>query len=274
MNDSGSLETYGKSKNPKMRYLVEIAIKILPILLMLLVSSCYTTKGVNYLQNMGDETTIRLRMTEYAVQPNDVLSIQVQSRDPEQAVFFNTTTQENRNLQANPASFFLTGYTVNSEGIINLAIVGALKVSDLTVEEIKDLVQEEIDKYLLNAIVSVKLTSFKISVLGDVKNPGTNYIYNAQATIFEALSAAGDMNLSAKRKDVKLIRQEGDASRVVNLDLTGPDIINSPYYFLHPNDVIYVETSKPNLANNNLGILTLVLSAISTTVLILNFTSN
>ena len=253
------------------RLILNVA-RVLPILLLL--SSCYTAKNVNYLQDVHDQIIVNLRPLTYVVQPNDVLSIQVQSRDPDQAVFFNSNAAENRNLQANPASFFLTGYTVNTQGMVNLAIVGELKVSDMTVEEINDLVQGEINKFLLNAIVSVKLTSFKISVLGDVRNPGTNYIYNSQATIFEALSAAGDMNFSAKRTDVKLVRQEGEVSRVVNLDLTSPAIINSPYYFLHPNDVLYVETSKPNLANSNLGIPTLILTAISTTVLILNFTRN
>jgi len=272
MNRVSSVKTYYNLYAYRPGRLILNLAKVLPVLLLL--SSCYTAEKVNYLQGVSDQMIVNLRPSTYAVQPNDVLGIQVQSRDPDQAVFFNSASAENRNLQANPASFFLTGYTVSTEGTVNLAIVGQLKVSDLTVEEIQDLVQSEINKYLLNAIVSVKLTSFKISVMGDVKNPGTNYIYNAQATIFEALSAAGDMNFSAKRTDVKLIRQEGKVSRVVNLDLTSPAIINSPYYFLHPNDVLYVETSKPNLTNNNLGILTLVLTAISTTVLVLNFTSN
>jgi polysaccharide export outer membrane protein len=135
-------------------------------------------------------------------------------------------------------------------------------------------VQSEIDKYLLNATILVKLTSFKISVLGDVKNPGTNYVYNTQSTIFEALSAAGDLNLSGRRKNVKLIRQIGEESIVVSLDLTDLSIIESPYYFLHPNDVIYVETSKPNMVRNNLGLFSVILSAVSTTVLILNFVSS
>lgn len=243
------------------------------LLLLLFLSSCYSSKKLDYLQSNKQELMLPLNPTVYTVQPNDVLSIKVQSRDPDQSAFFNTTTVENRNLQANSASLFLTGYTVKSDGMIDLAIIGELKVSDLTVEEIRDLVQVEIDKYLLNASVSVKLISFKISVLGDVKNPGTNYIYNTQATIFEALSAAGDLNLSAKRKKVKLIRQVGDEAKVVNLDLTSPSIIESPYYFLHPNDVLYVETSKPNISQSNLGVFALILSAISTTLLVLNFTS-
>lgn len=252
--------------------------KISLLILLFLVSSCYTSKKLDYLQGDSQYYVIPLKTTEYLVQENDILDIKVQSRDPEQSAFFNLAATENRSNQANPASMFLTGYPVDKEGMINLAIVGELKVGGLTVEEIRDLVQTEIDKYLLNATVSVKITSFKISVLGDVKNPGTNYIYNTQATIFEALSAAGDLNITANRKNVRLIRQVGDNSIVVKLDLTHPNIIRSPYYFMHPNDVIYVETSKQNIANTNvqknIGIFSLILSAISTTILVLSFTSN
>ena len=121
-------------------------------------SSCYTSKNINYLQTNSDKFSTLIRPTVYTVQPNDVLSVKVQSRDPDQSSFFNTTSIENQNFQANPASLFLNGYTVDSDGMINLAIVGELKVSDLSVEEIRNLVQAEVNKYLLNAIVSVKIT--------------------------------------------------------------------------------------------------------------------
>jgi len=251
---------------------------LLLLLLLLSLSSCYTSKELNYLQSESSHLEIPLQTTEYLVQENDILDVKVQSRDPEQSDLFNITSIDNRSNQANPASMYLTGYPVNNDGMINLPIVGELKVSGLTVKEIRNFVQIEIDKYFLNATVSVKITSFKISVLGDVKNPGTNYVYNTQSTIFEALSAAGDLNLTAKRKNVKLIRQVGDSSIVVKLDLTDPGIIRSPYYFMHPNDVIYVDTSKRNIANtnvqNNLGIFGLVLSAISTTILVVSYISN
>lgn len=248
--------------------------RLVLFLLILALGSCYTTENVNYLQSNKQRLVVPVNHLEYAVQPNDVLNIQVQSRDPEQSDFFNLAAIQNRNMEANPASLFLTGYTVNQKGMINLAIVGELKVSDLTVEEIRELVQKEIDNYLLNATVSVKLTSFKVSVLGDVKNPGTNYVYNTQANIFEVLSAAGDLNITAKRQNVKLIRQQGETSIVVNLDLTNPSIIKSPYYFLHPNDVIYVEPSRRANAGSNLPLVSVILSAISTGVLILSFVSS
>lgn len=249
--------------------------KLFLLVLVLLLSSCYSSKKLDYLQSKQQTLVVPLHeKEEYKVQPSDVLSIRIQSRDPEQAAFFNLGSLNNGIRQANVAAFYKDGYSIDPKGMINLAIVGELKVSNLTIEEVRDLVQKEIDEYLLNATVTVKLMSFKVSVLGDVGRPGTTYIYNNQATIFEALSAAGDLNLTAKRKKVKLLRQVNDKSIVVNLDLREPSIIQSPYYFLHPNDVIYVDTSKQNIFNNNTGLLTLILAAITTAALVLNVTSN
>jgi len=248
--------------------------KVFVLILTVLLSSCYSSSNLDYLQSEQYRYTVPTRTTQYAVQPNDILDIKVQTMDPEQVAFFNLDYIDNRRQNANPASMYLTGYSINKEGMITMAMVGDIKVAGMTVEEIRGVIQGEIDKLLLNATVSVKLTSFKVSVLGDVKDPGTNYVYNTQSTIFEALSAAGDLNISAKRKNVKLIRQEGDKTTVVNLDLTNPSLIRSPYYLLHPNDVIYVETSKQNIVRNNLSIFSIMLSAIATTLLIFEVTSN
>jgi len=245
------------------------------ILISLLLSSCYSSKKLDYLQIDSEKVSKKIKPSDYLVQPFDILNIKVQTKDPEQSALFNLSSANNGNVQADPALFFITGYTVSRQGTINMATVGEVKVVGLTVDQIRDIVQNEIDKQLLNAKVLVNLTSFKISVLGDVRNPGTNYVYNAQSTLFEALSAAGDLNISGKRKNIKLIRQVNQESTiVVNLDLTDPDIIESPYYFLNPNDVIYVDTSKPNIFRNNLGIITTVLAAISTGVLVWSFISN
>jgi polysaccharide export outer membrane protein len=112
--------------------------RLFAFFMLLALTSCYTSKKLNYLQGNYNELNLPLQTSTYTVQPNDVLSIKVQSRDPDQANFFNTTTVENRNLQANSASLFLTGYTVQSDGTIDLAIVGELNVSNLNVEEIRD----------------------------------------------------------------------------------------------------------------------------------------
>ena len=249
-------------------------LKFIIICLAVLLSSCYSSQSLDYLQSDQYKYDTQMQTTPYIVQPNDVLDIKVQSMDPEQVNFFNLNNVDNWRQDANPANLFLTGYSIDKEGMINMAMIGKLKVSGMTLEEIRALVQSEIDELLLNATVSVRLTSFKISVLGDVKNPGTRYVYNTQSTIFEALSAAGDLNISAKRHNVKLIRQEGDKSTVVNLDLTNPSIISSPYYLMHPNDVVYVETSKPNIVRNNLSVFSIILSAVATSLLVFDVVSS
>ncbi len=236
-----------------------------------LLSSCYSSRSLDYLQSNQLTYNRPLNPTVYKLQPNDVLDIKIQSRDLDQVNYFNTNKLDNRSQQANVASLFLTGYPIDQEGNIYLAEVGELKVSGLAIEEVREMLQTEINKYLLDATVSVKMISFKISVMGDVKEPGTRYVYNTQSTIFEALSAAGDLNLSAKRKNVRVIRQEGNKSTVATLDLRDPFIISSPYYFVYPNDVIYVETSKQNIVNNNLGVFAVILSAITTGILIWDF---
>ncbi|MDH3697406.1 MAG: polysaccharide export protein [Flavobacteriaceae bacterium] len=248
--------------------------KLCLLFLAVLMSSCYSSSDLDYLQSEQYRYTTPVRTTEYIVQPNDVLDIKVQSMDPEQVAFFNLDNIDNRRQNANPASMYLTGYSINKEGKIRMAMVGDIKVGGLTVEEIRGVIQDEIDQLLLNATVSVKLTSFKVSVLGDVQNPGTYYVYNTQSTIFEALSKAGDLNISAKRRNVKLIRQEGDKNTVVNMDLTDPSIIRSPYYLMHPNDVIYVETSKQNIVRNNLSLFSILLSAVATSLLVFDVVSN
>ena len=138
-------------------------------------------------------------------------------------------------------------------------------------DEVQKLIQTEISKYLIDAIVLVKLVSFKVTVLGDVRRAGTYYIYNNQATIFEALGLAGDLTATANRKNVKLVRQIENSSYVILLDLTDPKILESPYYFMLPNDVIYVEIARAQTARTNLPLLGTLFAAISTTILLLNF---
>lgn len=244
------------------------------LVLAFLLSSCFSSKKVNYI--LSDEfstenvTSIPNNRINYEVQPNDILSIRVQSLDPTQSAFFNIAA-EGGALQANQASLFLSSYSVDEKGSINLPIVGQLKVNNLTVDEVQRLIQKEISKYLIDAIVLVKLVSFKITILGDVQRAGTYYIYNNQATIFEALGLAGDLRVTANRKNVKLIRQIDHSSYVILLDLTDPKIIESPYYFMLPNDVIYVEIANAQTVRTNLPLLGTLFAAISTTILLLNF---
>lgn len=206
---------------------------------------------------------------QYKLEPDDVLSIKVQSLDPEVSNFFNIDNTSIQRIGNDPASLFLTGYSIDENGFITLPTIGQLKVSGLTVYETQELVQRTIDEYLKNAIVLVKLVSFKISVIGEVNQPGYFYIYNNQANLPEALALAGDLSDFGNRENIKLIRQTPGGPEVTLLDLTDPDLLSSPYYYLMPNDVIYVEPVKASASRSNLTPLNIFIGAISTVIAIL-----
>lgn len=211
----------------------------------------------------------------YLLQPNDILSIKVKSStNVEVSDLFNITTTTQAPMFTSPGNLFLEGYSIDEEGKIILPIIGELTVKDLSVEQARDLIQLNADKYLKNATVIVKLISFKVTVLGEVNNPGYHYVYNNQVTILEALGLAGDLTAVGNRKNVKLVRQVKGGSEVVLLNLTDPRLLKSKYFYLMPNDALYVEPLRARSGRLNLEHLTLVFSAATTAILILNYLDN
>lgn len=215
-------------------------------------------------------TEFKTRFTAYSLQANDVLSVKVLSVDPDMSNIFNIVNPSNAFGVSEPGSMYLSGYTIDNEGFINLPTVGKLKVEGLTTSQTQDLIQRNLNRYITDATVVVKLISFKISVLGAVRNAGYFYIYNEQANLLEGLSLAGDLTDAANRGSIKLIRQKGGASEVVLLDLKDPNLVQSQYYYLMPNDVIYVEPLETQLKRNNLVVVNAVLGVISTGALLYN----
>lgn len=250
--------------------------KLLSILLLsLLISSCVSNKKLVYFQsNKFTKTTptlIENKKPEYKLQVNDVLSIQVVSTlDNATPNIFNSNSGGLGGI--NPAAaFYVTGYSVDEKGYINFPTIGRLMVANQTTSQIRDLVQQNVDKYVNNATVVVKLVSFKISVLGSVRNPGYHFVFNEQATLTEALALAGDLTDNGSRKNIKLIRQTPNGHEVVLLDLTDPNIIKSPYYYILPNDAIYVQPLKASISRSNLAPLGTFFGAVSAVILVLNY---
>lgn len=241
---------------------------------LLFAASCVSKKELVYLQaeNLSEAspTTYQSNFTAYELQPNDVLSVKVLSIDPEMSNMFNIVNPSSPFGVSDPGSMYMSGYTVGADGNINLPVIGKVKVAGLTPAQAQDLIQTNLNRYITDATVISKLISFKISVLGDVKNPGHFYIYNERANLLEGLSMAGDLNQGANRDHLKLIRQTGDKSQIILLDLTDPNIVQSPYYYLLPNDVIYVEPRQTQIKRDNLVVLTTILGVISTGALLYN----
>lgn len=256
--------------------MIRFPIRLILIVSLLFCSSCYYNKRLVYFQDKDfsyvQPTLVENRRSVYRIQPNDVLSIKVKSStDAQVSDIFNITTTAQTSTFANPGNLYLEGYSVDELGRVNLPIMGPVTVKDLTLDEVQNLIQTNANKYLRNATVVVKLISFKITVLGEVNNPGYHYVYNNQATILEALGLAGDLTIFASRKNVKLIRSVPRGSEVILLDLKDPDLLKSKYFYLMPNDVLYVEPLRARSKRSNLENLTLVFSAITTAILILNY---
>lgn len=226
-------------------------------LLLIWLSSCYSRKELIYLQdsNFSNEypTQIKNRRPEYKIQVNDVMHVNIQNPDIETAQYF-SYGGGNNNMQVfgNPSTLYVTGYPVTEDGYISIPLIGNVKVEGLTINEARNLLQQEVSKFLKNSSVDLKLISFKISVMGEVNNPGYYYIYNGQATILEGLSLAGDITDYGNRNNIKLIRQNDDGVEVVLLNLTESEVMKSKYYYLLPNDVIYVEPSERQVRRDNL----------------------
>jgi polysaccharide export outer membrane protein len=212
---------------------------------------------------------------EYRIRSNDQLFIQVISDDPVNAAFLNLTSTQGSfgSMGSSANSLELITYLVDNEGYISYPQLGNIPVENKTVSEVRDIIQEKVDNYLESASVFVKLVNRNITVLGEVKQPGQKLMVKNQLTIFEALGTAGDITDYGNRQSVKLIRELPEGKHVAQLNLTDPNIIYSPYYYVLPHDIIYVEHSTKVYGAKNLPYsapLSITASIISIGLLILN----
>lgn len=211
--------------------------------------SCVSNKKIIYLQNKAisqdsvGNVSLYKRFT-YKVQINDIIQVVVRSKSPIAASFFNIVESSNGIGGISEGSNYINGYSVSDSGSINIPNIGQIKVVGLTIDAIKVLVEAKVKEYINDAFVIVKLSGINFSVIGVVNRPGRYIIYSNQLTIFEALANAGDLPDIANRQKVKLIRQYPDGIRTHLLDLTDKDVISSPYYFIQPNDLIYIQPLK------------------------------
>lgn len=247
------------------------------VVLMTTLSSCYYNKSLVYLQDQkikeGQVIKIKNTSEPYLLQVNDVISVKVKSTtDSEVSSSFNITS-ETIGTSSAPGVLFMEGYSINNSGDVTLPVLGTITLKGLTLEVARDSIQRRANKYLNESTVLVKLVSFKITVLGEVKTPGYHYVFNNQITILEALGLAGDLTNFGNRKNVKLIRPVGDGSEVTVLDLTDPNLLQSPYFYLNPNDVLYVQPLRARSSRSNLEIWGVILSAATTAVLVMSYIS-
>jgi polysaccharide export outer membrane protein len=247
--------------------------------LSILFSACVPQKRMLYLQVQSETDTISSfqneKDIEYLVQPGDNLYIRVISSDERANLLLNPLTSGGGgNYLNSDASIYLNSYSINEEGYLDFPLVGEILVKNLNVEQITAIVQDELKTYLKESIVIVKLVNFNITMLGEVNRPGQYKIYQENINLFEAVSMASDLTDFANRNKIAIIRENKTGSEVVYLDMTKQDILASDYYYLKPNDIIYVQPLKGKqftFANFPYGI---VFGFISSTVLILSYIQN
>jgi polysaccharide export outer membrane protein len=219
---------------------------LVSLLLTALFSSCVSQKKIKYLQKEQDKDTTSIlrsntRNADYKIQVKDNLYIRVFALDEKAFLFFNKQSGSNSyNDFANDASIYLNSYSVGSDGNIDFPIVGKVYVKDLTVFQIRTILQELIGEYLKETTVVVKTVNFRVTLVGEVNRPGEFTIYKDDINLFEAISLAGDMTEFANRNRVALIRQVNGGSQVHYLDMNSEQILSSAYYYLQPNDIIYI----------------------------------
>lgn len=248
------------------------------LVIFLVAFSCIPNKNLIYLQKKDGNATPVSETEEYTsqynlykVQTGDVLNIKVLSQDPASVAAFNVDGGTgNTQMQMSTTQLYVTGFSVDELGNIEMPLLGKLPVKGKTIQQVTDLLSKAIDKYASNAVVKVKLVSFKITVLGEVRTPGVHYIYNDRANLLEAIGYAGDLADYANRHSVKLIRTIDQKTYVTNLDLTDRKLIESNSFYLLPNDVIYVEPMKAKNFRLNLPAISLMVSSITTILVIIN----
>ncbi|MDR2038792.1 MAG: polysaccharide biosynthesis/export family protein [Bacteroidales bacterium] len=212
--------------------------------------SCHTSKKVIYLQDAVDGTSEAMVPNEgITIQPKDILSIVITSKNPELSVSFNLPLTTYFAGSASPTageSQKLLGFTVDQYGYIDYPILGRIKVAGLTRLQLSDMIKQRLteDDLLKDPVVTTEFMNFRISILGEVANPGTYQITNDKITLLEALGMAGDMTIYGNRENVMVVRETDYLRNTYRVDLRSKDLFTSPVYYLQQNDVIYVEPNK------------------------------
>lgn len=243
------------------------------IVLAAILNSCSTAKEIVYLQNI-DEVQLNKLTSQYEarIKKDDLLSIVVSGPDKTVIMPYNLTLSDMGGGATDPRHSTLS-YLVDSEGEINFPILGKIKVEGMTRSELVEYLTAEISKDVKNPIVNVSFDNYKITVLGEVKNPGTYNMDSERINIFQALGKAGDMLLTAERGDMLLIREVDGVPTYHKLDPRDASILNSEYYYMQQNDILYVRPSAERVvsATTATGIWGIILSSVSSLISITSF---
>jgi polysaccharide export outer membrane protein len=239
----------------------------------ILLGGCVTNKKITYLQEY-EESSYEDEYSppeNYRIQPNDNIYIRVSTLDPRFSAFFNPSFDAGGSSMGrmDEASADLLSYPVQEDGTIEIPYIGTVEVFGLTLNEAKVVIEELLTDYVTDAAVTIRLVNNYVSILGFVNVPGLYPIYKQRLNIFQAISLAGDMAVYGDRYHVRIVRQTLEGSEVREFDLTDRKILDSDYYYVLPNDVVYVKPLKGRYLGMSTFPWTVIFSSVTTTIAII-----
>jgi polysaccharide export outer membrane protein len=224
-------------------------------------SSCSTYKNIAYFTDFSDtvkHTTVQtVPFKSPVIAPDDLLTISIQTIDPDINVVLNSgntlsPTSAGGTALTLPATQYTPGYLVDKNGDVELPFAGKMHLQGYTTVEARDVIRTEMTKYVKEPMVNVKFANFKVTVLGEVMRPASYIMPTEKVTVFDALGQAGDLTIYGRRENVLVIRDSANNQKsMVHLNLNSKEIMSSPYFYLQPNDVVYVEPNKSKAASTD-----------------------
>ena len=238
--------------------------------------SCTSTRELVYFNGVKDKTFSNpIKPDNVVITPGDILSINISSLNAEATEIFNQDRNAQiRSTTATGSNLERGGYLVNPQGYIQLPVLGAVKAAGLSKEELKANITKSIlnQKLLKDPLVEIRFLNYEVTVLGEVGHPTVITVPSERISMLKAIGLAGDLTIYGKRTNVLLIREE-DGKRVTqHVDLTSSDFLNSPYYYLQPNDVVYVQPNNARAAQSSMWpqLVPILLTGFSVAIIVLD----
>ncbi len=244
------------------------------IITLLVVTSCIPKKEVVYFQGVQTNSENINGNYEPLIQNDDMLYINISSFEAEASAPFNLESHdESNNSSGGVFSMQKQTYLVDNNGNIEFPIIGTIQVAGYSIKALRETLKDRLSIYIKDAVINIRIVNFKVTVIGEVNNPGTIQVDSQRITLTEALARAGDLTIYGRRNNILIIRDFQGTKTYNRVDITKTDFVNSPYYYLDQNDVVYIEPRKSKTDNatfgNNLGtIMSLVGFGISLMILL------
>ena len=232
---------------PNLKFLLRLLFVV--TLTSMLLTSCASKKEVVYFQNAsGYETLVDKHKFTPKFKVDDLVSIYISTLDNEASVPFNLF----RGASEGGIRAEQVDYLVDEQGEIDFPVIGKVKIAGLSPEETRVLLRERLSEYLKDPIINIRLRNFSVTVLGEVRKPGTYQVVGEKITVLEAIGLAGDLTIKGQRENVMIIRDFDGTKVYTRMDLTKKEALSSPVYYLTQNDVVYVEPNQSAITASSL----------------------